>query len=584
MALDATSLYAVANELNNLLSGGRIEKVSQGEKYQITLLIRANRNNYRLLLSASSSYARMHIVSEATMNPEKPPMFCMLLRKRLIAGRITSIKQIDMERIIKIKIAARNELGQESVYYLYCEMMGRHSNIILVDDNNIIVESAKRVDENKSRVRQVMPTLEYIPPPPQDKVNPKSLSADDFYRLFLANIESPIINTLQSKISGLSKKTLIYLVQDIADIDAPFSRLSDEQLVALSEEIYNFYNVLFSNNIKYYAIYDDANTMIDFTLLVNAPSIHHKKYESINQLIDDFYKMRALRDNIARRVSSLRQSVKTQLDRSVRKLAKQQNILTDEKSLDKYKLYGELITSFAYLVPKGASEIDLQNFYSEKEDTITVPLDPRKSASSNAARFFKKYKKLKTAISLAHNQIKKTTNEVNYLESTLHLIDQCDSEDLAIEIQTELKQGGYIKKSSKKTSRKLPASKPHHFLSSDNHDIYVGRNNKQNDELTMRFARGDDIWLHTKDIPGSHVIIRQKNNAVSDSAIKDGAFLATWFSKARNSSHVPVDYTKKRNVRKPNGAKPGYVIYLTNATTHVTCTKEAFAQFKDITE
>jgi predicted ribosome quality control (RQC) complex YloA/Tae2 family protein len=232
------------------------------------------------------------------------------------------------------------------------------------------------------------------------------------------------------------------------------------------------------------------------------------------------------------------------------------------------------------MIPKGAKEVELDNFYSETNDKITVPLDPKISSSANAAKYFKKYKKLKTAISLAHNQIKEISAEIDYLDNTMHSIENCDSEDLAIEIQNELMAGGYIKKSNKKTSRKLPPSKPHRFISSDGHEMYVGRNNKQNDELTMRFARADDIWLHTKDIPGSHVIIRAKNNNVSQKAINEGAILATWFSKGRNSSNVPVDYTQRRNIRKPNGSKPGYVIFLKNSTINVTCTKEQFAKIE----
>ena len=227
MALDATTIYALAQELSEKLAGGRIEKVSQGEKYQITLDLRANKSNYKLLISASSSYPRIHIAKQATMNPETPPMFCMLLRKRLMGGKVISVEQIDMERIIKISILARDELGKESHYFLYCEIMGRHSNIILVDENNKIVESVKRVDENKSRVRQILPGLNYIPPPSQDKLNPKNMTEDDFYKLLLANVQNNIVKTLQNNISGLSKNTIIYHTQKIIDMDIPISRLSN---------------------------------------------------------------------------------------------------------------------------------------------------------------------------------------------------------------------------------------------------------------------------------------------------------------------------------------------------------------------
>ena len=327
-------------------------------------------------------------------------------------------------------------------------------------------------------------------------------------------------------------------------------------------------------------ILDTEGNVADFTLLSYPPKMPHECYDSVSAMLDDFYRLRALKDNISRRTQALRQSVKTHLERTIRKLKIQQNILSDEKKLDKYRICGELVTAYAYMIPKGADEAILDNFYSESGEKIKVPLDPKLSASANAAKYFKKYKKLKTAIGLAHDSIKEITSEINYLDNTLHAIENCDSEDLAIEIQSELMDTGYIRHSKKKTQRKLPPSKPHRFLSSDGHEIYVGRNNKQNDELTMRFARADDIWLHTKDIPGSHVIIRAKNNTVSQKAINDGAFLAAWFSKARNSSNVPVDYTERRNIRKPNGSKPGYVIFLSNSTINVTCTKEGFAKIK----
>ncbi len=580
MALDATTVYALAQELNVLLKDGKIEKVHQGEKHQLTLAIRADRKSYKLLLSASSSYPRVHIADEAALNPESPPMFCMLLRKKLIAGRIKSVEQIDMERIIKIEISSRDELSRENTYYLYCEMMGRHSNVILVDDENKIIDSIKRVDENKSRVRQIMPSIEFTLPPPQNKHNPKDLSTEDIYRILLKDIDKSIQSAIQSNIAGISTKTIIYIFDKKYDIDAPLSRFNEDDLSSIAQTLYDFYKALFSNALSFYILLDDSGNGLDFTLLDNEPSINHKEYESINELIDDFYKMRALKDNISRRTQTLRQSVKTHLARNIRKLKIQQDILGDEKKLEKYKIYGELLTSYSYAIPKGAKEAELDNFYSENGEKITVPLDQRLSASANAAKYFKKYKKLKTGAELANKQIKNISSEIEYLDSTLHSIENCDSEDLAIEIQNELMANGYIRKTKNKTSRKLPPSKPHRFVSSDNHEIYVGRNNKQNDELTMRFARSNDVWLHTKDIPGSHVIIRAKNNTVSDKAIKEGAFLAAWYSKARNSSHVPVDYTQRKNMRKPNGAKPGYVIFLSNFTINVTCTKEEFAKIR----
>ncbi len=580
MALDATTVYALAGELNELLSGAKIEKVHQGEKHQLTFSVRSGKKSLKLLLSASSSFPRVHIADEATMNPQSPPMFCMLLRKRLISGRIQSVSQVAMERIIKIAILSRDELLRDNEYTLYCEMMGRHSNIILVGEDGIIIDSIKHVDEDISRVRQVLPGLAYTFPPPQDKLDPHTMELGDFERILIKNPEFTISRALQTSVAGLSKKTLIYMYDGKYDADTPLSRFTETDIKNIAQIVHSFYSALFSGDINFYMLLDNAENVAGFTLLPDSPAMEHKQYDSINALIDDYYRLRALKDNISRRTQALRQSVRTHLDRTVRKLKIQQNILGDEKKLEKYRMYGELITAYTYMIQKGAREAELQNFYSQTGECITVPLDPRLSPSANAAKYFKRYKKLKKAIELAHGQIKKITAEIDYLENTLHAIESCDSEDLAIEIQNELMQGGYIRNSKKKTSRKLPPSKPHRFLSSDGHEIYVGRNNTQNDQLTMRFARADDIWLHTKDIPGSHVIIRAKNNTVSQKAINEGAFLAAWFSKARNSSNVPVDYTQKRNIRKPNGSKPGYVIFLSNSTINVTCNKEEFAKIE----
>ena len=580
MALDATTVYALSRELNGLLKGAKIEKIHQSEAHQITLALRADKKSCRLLLSASSSYPRVHLAKEAALNPESPPMFCMLLRKRLISGRIQGIVQIDMERVIKITILSKDELLRDNEYALYCEMMGRHSNIILVGEDGIIIDSIKRVDEDKSRVRQVLPGMAYTLPPPQDKLDPKNLSLQDIERILIKNADMSIQKVLQTGIAGISGNTLSFLYDGKYDIDAPVSRYGERDIELIAGTAYAFYSSLFSGNAKYYMLLDESGSASGFTLLDRAPSIAHKEYGSLSSLLDDYYGQRALKDNISRRTQALRQSVKTQLERAERKLKIQQDILSDEKKLDKCRIYGELVTSYSYMIPKGAGEAELDNFYSETGEKITVPLDPRLTPSANAAKYFKKYKKLKKAIDLAHGQIKEISAEINYLDNTLHAIENCDSEDLALEIQTELMDGGYIRHSKKKTSRKLPPSKPHRFLSSDGHEIYVGRNNKQNDVLTMRFARADDIWLHTKDIPGSHVIIRAKNNNVSQKAVNEGAFLAAWFSKARNSSNVPVDYTQRRNIRKPNGSKPGYVIYLSNSTANVTCTKEQFAKIK----
>ncbi len=587
MAFDGAALHCIVRELQEKLTGSRIEKIYQPEKDELHFILRNYGTKYRLVISASSNHPRLHLSDYTKENPSQAPMLCMLLRKKLIGGRLADIAQYDLERIVRLRIDARDELGREATYTIHHEIMGRHSNIILTDAEGRIIDSVKRIDEDKSRIRQILPGLRYEYPPSQGKLNPLMMNKNAFHELLLRESNPSTAKLLSTNLMGLSPVTARYIGHDIKDMDVRATDMSGDDIVKLSEHLETFYQGIDKPDIGCYMINDPVNgELLDFAMLPFAPMASEwlTSYDSPNALVDAYYHEKDTITRLTQRTSALTQSVKTHIKRAKRKLKKQLDTLDNSKESDTYRLYGELLTSYQSQVPKGANEVDLINYYSENGDTITIPLDPEKSANVNAQKYYKKYQKAQTAMKLADKQSQETMQEIDYLESTLQSIESCGELSAADEIKDELIKEGYIKKvKAKKTSGKTPESKPYHFVSKDGYDIYVGRNNRQNDLLTMKMARGDDLWLHTQSIPGSHVIIKAVDGKISEEALHDGAVLAAWFSKGRSSSNVPVDYTLRRNIRKPNGAKPGYVIFSSHSTINVTASPARFKQIQPAT-
>ncbi|MBN2879504.1 MAG: NFACT family protein [Clostridia bacterium] len=584
MAFDGAALHAVALELNEQLSGGRIDKIHQISKEQLRINIRTKAGAKRLLLSASANDARIHITNQPADNPQKPPMFCMMLRKYIGSGKIAEVRQHSVERIAEIVIDSRDELGNDIQYVLIHEIMGRHSNIILCRDG-MIMDSIKRIDEDKSRVRQVLPKIKYEYPPEQDKLDPFMMDKDAFHELIIKNENLSPAVSLNRNIMGLSIASAKYLGFDEIDMDKPTNQLSGSEIATAAQNIYEYYNCLKENKIGYYLMADAATGLIDDFAILHKPPVNGSKITectNASEMLDRYYAEIELSTQLKQLTNSLKQTLKIILKRTKKKLSKQEAILEDSSHADQYRLYGELLTAFQSSVPKGANEVELSNYYSESAERVKIPLNPEKSANVNAQIYYKKYQKLSRAAKLALEQVHQTKEELDYLEGMETAIENCGDISAAKEIIDEFISQGYIKKTAKKDTRKYTSSKPRHYVSEDGYHIYVGRNNSQNDHMTMKEAGADDVFMHTQKIPGSHVIVKSIDGKVSRQALSEGAILAAYYSKAKASSNVPVDYTLRKNIKKPNGAKPGYVIYSTHSTINVTPSEERMNNIKQI--
>lgn len=574
MALDAIAVRCLVNELSDKLTDGRIDKISQPERDEIMLSVRTFGGNYKLTLSASASNPRIHLTDFSKKNPVTAPMFCMLLRKHIGSGKITAIEQIGFERIIRISIESYDELGDLSVKYLIIEIMGRHSNIILTDADMKILDCIKRVDFSVSSVRQVLPALDYCCPPVQDKTaltDFDNSSYIDFSKSIRA--DKAIMNAV-SGISPIIARELVYNVFHTTDINS--NSLNTNRTAELKVAISRLSETVKNSDFSPCMITDSASGKpLDFSavpVLQYGSAAVVTKYSSMNELVDSFYRTRDMRDRMKQKSADTSKLLNNYIERTAKKLIILKKTLDDANDREKHKTAGDLITANIYRINQGDTELVTENYYAEGMPKITIRLDPSLSPSENAQRYYKKYNKAKTAQTEAAKQIKITQAELEYLESTLSALELSETEAELSTIRAELAEEGYInRRNDVKQKRKAEVSKPLHFTSSDGFDIYVGRNNTQNDYLTTKLANSSDIWFHTKNIHGSHTVIKlglDKN--VPEATMREAACLAAYYSKARGSSQVPVDYTEIKNVKKPNGAKPGMVIYDRYNTIYVT--------------
>ena len=586
MALDGLVIHSIADELNSLLNGAKIDKIYQPEEDEILLQIRNNKVNYRLVLSASASNPRVYLAEDYKKNnPKKAPVFCMLLRKYVQGGVITNIEQVGFERILKISVESFDELKEKTIKDIYVEIMGRHSNIILVQRNeNRIVDAAKRIPVSVSRVRQILPGQEYNLPPAQDKLNPlDSISLADFSSR-IKSFEGPCFKSIYSEFLGISPS----IAREICfragvEKSEPTSSLSDTDLKNLFNSFENLFKDIIGKNYSPCIILNEKiDKIVDFGC-INMDMYHefttiHK--ESISSAIEDYYKTKDIKDRINQRASVMKKNISIKLERLIHKLEKLEKELEESENAEIFKIKGELITSYIYMIEKGMESVEVANFYDPEYKNIKISLNTNFTPSENAQKYFKKYNKLKTAKKEITSQMEITKEEIDYLENIMLSIENCENLAELMDIREELGKVGYIRsKNNSKKETKL-TTKPHEFVSSNGFKILVGKNNKQNDHLTLKVASNEDIWMHTKNIPGSHVIIKTEGKEVPDETIFEGAMLAAFFSKSKMSSQVPVDYTKKKNVKKPNGAKPGMVIYDTNNTIYVTPTEELVVKLK----
>lgn len=578
MAFDGITISGMVSEIKKKALGGRIDKIYQPESDEIIINIRSLGNVYKLMLSANPSHPRLFFTDKQHSNPQNPPLFCMVLRKHLQSGKLIGISQPGFERIVNIYIESLNEMGDYSVKKLVLEVMGRHSNLILTDENDTVLDCAKHITHDKSSVREVLPGKKYELPPSQNKLNPMELNREQFMRLAEENPEKKLQSLIYTSYTGIAPQSADEICY-LAGIDATAvpSRTSREDMERLYTAFEGMVNDIKSESFAPSLVREEGGKVLDFApyTIQRFPALERESYASLSELIESYYANRDFAYRMNQKTQDLKHLVNQNIERCAKKKEMQLNTLKEIENRDTYQLYGELLTANIYSVKKGMSTVTLPNYYSENMEEIEIALDPQLTPAENAQKYFKRYNKEKRTFAALQELMKENDRELEYLESVLVSVMNCRDEQDIKDIRQELREEGYIKKIKQQKGMKTKKhSEPMHFISSDGFHIYVGKNNKQNDELTLHFARANDIWLHTKNIPGSHVIIVTEGKSVPDTTLTEAASLAAYFSKGQTSSMVPVDYTEKRNVKKPNGAKPGFVIYTTNQTAYITPSEE----------
>ena len=582
MALDSSVLCALKNEFIQKLTGARVEKVYQPERDEIVISIRNFKDTYKLLLCAHSSFARVGLINATKDNPDTPPLFCMLLRKHLCGGKIVGIRQVEFERIIEFDIESYSELGDLTVKTLICEIMGKHSNIILTDANKKIIDSIFHVDITMSRVRQIMPGLIYERAPSQGKKNPLNVGYGEFLeaiRAVCGTYDKKIMSAFMG-ISPLTAREIAYnALNENADISEENDKKTADEFFKTFAKIEKgkFTPVVLTNS--------ESGKMLEFSALdINQYGKMAKKeyFESISAAIEYFYEKKAAKESVKQKTADIAKVVTNNLARCRKKLQIECETLEKCKKRELNKIKGDLITANIYRIKKGDKKAALENFYDDGK-ILEITLDETLTPSQNAQKYYKKYNKEKTAEAETLVQKKLNEQEIDYLETVLLNMENVETKEEIAQIKEELVEQGYLKKRNIKGKKKALAIKPMEFVSSDGYEILVGKNNKQNDYVTLKLARSTDIWLHTKTIHGSHVIIKTGGETnVPDRTISEAALIAAYYSKGRNSANVSVDYTAVKNVKKPSGAKPGMVIYVNNKTAVVTPDEKVVEKLKKI--
>lgn len=574
MAFDGFVISNLTYELSELLTEGGIQKIAQPEKDELLLTIKNNRTNYRLLISAGASLPLIYLTENNKPSPATAPGFCMLLRKHLNGARIVSIKQLGMERVIEIELENLNELGDLSSKYLMIECMGKHSNIIFLNHEKEIIDSIKHISSMVSSVREVLPGKPYFIPNTMDKKDPLSLTKKMFIEEVLGrplSTSKSIYSTLIG-FSPLMATELAYRCH--IDGDLPTATLSSEQKESLADAFMSIMLDVKEHRFTPCIVFDGTipKEFSSFVLKIYE-QLEQRTYSSISNVLEQYYAEKNIISRIRVKSADLRKHVTTLLERNRKKLDLQQKQMKDTEKRNKYKVFGELINTYGYQLGEEDTKLTCINYYDNEE--VTIPVDPTLTSSENANRYFNRYNKSKRTFLALTIQLAEVREEISHLESILNALEIARKEEDLVFIKEELIQSGYMKRKTGKGKReskvrshgkKTPKSKPLHFISSDGYDIYVGKNNFQNDELTFKFANGGDWWFHAKEMAGSHVIVKSKNNEEEPPirTFEEAGALAGYFSKGRGSEKVEIDYTIKKNVKKPNGSKPGYVVYYTN--------------------
>lgn len=560
MAFDGMTVAALVWELQRTILGGRIAKIAQPEPDELLFTIKKEKEQYLLLASAGAGLPLIYLTDERKNSPMTAPNFCMLLRKHLQGGQIMDISQPGLERVICIEIEHRNELGDLCTKRLRMEIMGKHSNIIFCDDHDRIIDSIKHVSAQVSSVREVLPGRAYFIPQTQNKTQPVGLAYGDMYEVLLES-PMPVPKALYTSFVGISP-VMAREISYMAGVESEvcFGALAEGERAALVRCLEQLLGRIADGEFCPCIIYDNGQP-VEFApwTLTQYEELECEHFESISGMLSTFYQKKNRISRIRQRSADLRHIVQTALDRNIKKYDLQERQLRDTEKMDKYRVYGELLNTYGYSAKQGDTVLEAENFYTG--EMVRIPLDPQLTPSENARRYFDRYGKLKRTKEALSKLVEETRDEIRYLESVLRALEMADSEEDLLQIREELAIAGYVRRKAgmRKPEKK---SKPYHFLSSDGFDIYVGRNNLQNDELTFKVANGGDWWFHAKKMAGSHVIVKTRGEEISDRTFEEAASLAAHFSQGKGN--VEVDYVQRKHVKKPNGAKPGFVVYYTN--------------------
>ncbi|WP_045926124.1 MULTISPECIES: Rqc2 family fibronectin-binding protein [Bacillus] len=557
MSFDGMFTYGMTHELNSRIAGGRITRVHQPFKHDVIFHIRANGKNHKLLLSAHPSYSRVHVTNQAYENPSEPPMFCMLLRKHIEGGFIEKIEQAGLDRIMIFRIKSRNEIGDETVRTLYVEIMGRHSNIILTDGEGAIIDGLKHLSPSMNSYRTVLPGYDYKLPPAQEKISPLAADEEDILR-HLSFQEGRLDQQIVTHFSGVSPlfaKEAVHRAGLANKITLPKT---------LTEMFRSVKDCRFTPNIT-----TAGGKEYFYLLSLTHVNGEERTFQSLSELLDRFYFGKAERDRVKQQAQDLERFVANERKKNANKIKKLEKTLDYSENAKEFQLYGELLTANLYMLKKGDKEANVINYYDEESPTVTIPLNPNKTPSENAQMYFTKYQKAKNSVEVVKEQIRLAEEEIAYFDQLIQQLSSASTKDIH-EIREELVEGKYLRPKQQRGQKKQKQHVPvlEQYESSQGLTILVGKNNKQNEYLTTKAAARDDVWFHTKDIPGSHVVI--KSSDPDEQSILEAAAIAAYFSKAKDSGSVPVDYTKIRHVKKPNGAKPGFVTYDSQHTVFVT--------------
>lgn len=562
MAFDGITIANLVKELKDNLLDGRINKIAQPEADELLLTIKTTTGQKRLYISASASLPLIYLTEVNKPSPMTAPNFCMLLRKHINNGRITNISQPKLERIIQFEIEHLDELGDLCKKFLIVEIMGKHSNIIFCNSDYRIIDSIKHVSALMSSVREVLPGRDYFIPDTMEKLNPLDVPFMEFSHALTAK-PTGLAKAIYTSFTGISPVVAEEICY-VAGVDSSVTpkELSEDMLVHLYKQFMLFFDSVAKGAFKP-TIYYHGTEPKEFSVLTLSHFCTYtsQQFDSVSTLLETYYATKNTVTRIRQKSVDLRKIVQTALERNRKKYDLQFKQLRDTENRDKYRIYGELINVYGYGLEPDAKELECLNYYTN--ENIVIPLDSTKTPQENAQKYFDKYNKQKRTFEALTELIKETQDDITYLESVSNALDIALSEDDLTQIKEELIHAGYVKRKFTKQKVKI-TSKPFHYISSDGYHMYVGKNNIQNEELTFHFANGNDWWFHAKGCPGSHVIVKTNGDELPDRTFEEAGKLAAYYSKNRGNEKVEIDYIEKKHVKKPNGSKPGFVVYYTN--------------------